>query len=218
MVTWKVPALVIALCGLVFAGCGTDADSQAADPDVRSRVIATNSLLGFPLLREAGNSVRTDPAVWIEDSPFPLYLDPEKAAADLRAGGFVAGIMKIFKAREGVGSAGNIVVQMSDEKGASAEVERQVAQAVALPCPDACTKHITRFAVPDVPGARGIDLTSRFNHRVTEGGKTFNVTHDITIVFTKDAFAYQLFAGGPGMEMKRDALVAAAQAQYKRVP
>jgi hypothetical protein len=217
MATRRVAALFVAAWGLTLAGCGSDSDMDASNPDVRSRVVSAKTLLGFPLLSDAGDTVRTDPEVWVSDSPFPLYLNPEKAAADLGRGEFVAGIIKIFKATEGVGSAGNIVVQMSDDKGASEEVERQVAQAVALPCPDECTKHTERFSVPGVPDARGVDLRSTFDQPVTEAGMTFKVTHDITIVFTKGAFVYQLFAGGPGMNEKRDDLIAAAQAQYKRV-
>jgi hypothetical protein len=218
VVTRKVAALFVTACGLTLAGCGSDSDSNASNPDVRSRVVSTRTLLGFPLLTEVGNAVRTDPEVWVTDSPFPLYLNPEKATADLRRGEFIAGIVKIFKATQGVGSAGNVVVQMSDDKAASDEVERQAAQAVALPCPDVCRKHSERFAVPGVPDARGVDLASTFDHAVTEAGMTFKVTHDMTILFTKGPFVYQLFAGGPGMEKKRDDLIAAAQAQYKRVP
>jgi hypothetical protein len=218
VVTRRVAALLVTTCGLMLAACGSDSDTNASNPDVGRRVVSTKTLLGFPLLTDVGNAVRTDPEVWVTDSPFPLYLNPEKATADLRRGEFIAGIIKIFKATQGVGSAGNIVVQMSDDKAASDEVERQGAQAVALPCPDVCRKHSDRFAVPGVPDARGVDLTSTFDQPVTEAGMTFKVTHDITILFTKGAFAYQLFAGGPGMEMKRDDLIAAARAQYKRVP
>jgi hypothetical protein len=178
--------------------------------------VSAKTLLGFPLLSDAGNTVRTDPEVWITDSPFPLYIDEETASAQLRRGGFVAGIIKIFKPTEGVASAGNVVVQMSDSDSASDEAERQAAQAAALPCPNKCRKHTERFAIPGVPDARGIDLASTFDHPVTEAGVTFKTTHDLTIVFTRGAFAYQLFAGGPGIERKRADLVAAAQAEYKR--
>ena len=105
---------------------------------------------------------------------------------------------------------------MSDEKAASNEVERQAAQALALPCPDLCRKHTERFAVPHVPDARGVDLRSTCDQPVTEAGMTFKATDDITILFTKGAFVYQVFAGGPGMERKREDLIAAAQAQYKQ--
>jgi hypothetical protein len=218
MVTRSVAALFVAVCGLTVAGCGSDSDPEVSGPDVRSRVVSTKTLLGFPLLSDAGNAVRTDPEVWVADSPFPLYLNPEKATADLRRGEFVAGIIKIFKATQGVGSAGNIVVQMGDEEGASDELQRQAAQAAALPCPDECTKHTERFSVPGVPNARGIDLRSTFVHPVTEAGMTFKITHDITIAFSKGPFAYQFFAGGPRMKEKRGELIAAAQAQYKRAP
>src|SRR4051794_36450103 len=217
VITRRVAALLVTACGLALAGGGAKSDSNAPNPDVRGRVVSSKTFLGFPLLAEAGNAVRTDPAVWVADSPFPLYLDPEKATGDLRGGKFVAGIIKIFKAMQGVGSAGNIVVQMSDEKAALNEVERQAAQAVALPCPDLCRKHTERFAVPDVPGARGVDLRSTFDQPVTEASMTFKVTHDITILFTRGAFVYQFFGGGPGRKRRGEDLIAAAQAQYRRV-
>lgn len=175
-------------------------------------------MMSFPLLPEQGNVVLKSPGVWVADSPFPVYRDPQKALPGLRRDGFVAGIIKIYKATQGVGSAGNIVVQMRDDEGASRELERQVAQATALPCPDQCTKQVERFSVQGIPGAQGIDLRSTFTRPLSEDGITFKATNDITIVFAKGAFVYQLFAGGPGIEARRDDLIKAAQRQYERVP
>jgi hypothetical protein len=208
--------VAVAACGLAVAGCGSDAEPSR--PDVRKRVVAAETFLGFPLLAGIGNEVRTHPDAWVTGSPFPLYVEPQRTIAALRSERFVAGIIKIFKATEGAGAAGSIVVQMRDDEGASKERKRQTAMAVAIPCPEACTTATERFDVRDVPGATGFDVKHTFAHAVTEEGMTFNVTHDITIVFTKGSFVYQLFIGGPRTDEKRAELVAAARAQYERVP
>ncbi len=181
-------------------------------------MVQADSLLEFPLLTGLGNEVVTDPAGWVTGGPFPLYANAQKAIADLRSDGFVAGILKIFKATQGVGSAGNVVVEMRDADGAANELARQAASAAALSCPEnvQCRKGSERFDVPGIPGAAGIDVKQTFAHPETQEGTTFKVTHDLTIIFTKEAFVYQFFVGGPGMETRRDDLIAAAHAQYER--
>jgi hypothetical protein len=206
----------VAACGLALSGCGSDRETSA--PDVRPRVVAADRFLGFPLLAGIGNEVRTRPDAWVTASPFPLYVEPQRAVADLRSNAFVAGIIRIYKATQGAGSAGSVVVQMRDGSGAAKERKRQTAMAVAIPCPEACTKATEEFDVRGIPGAAGFDVKNTFARAVTEEGMTFKVTHDITIVFTKGAFVYQLFVGGPGMDRKRSELVDAARAQYERVP
>ena len=214
--------IALALASLLLtAGCGSDQAVQTPQPpkpDVAGRVVQGDTFLGFQLLSGLAGEVRTDPATFSGDSP-GLYPDPQKAATALRQDAFVAGIAKIFKAPRGVGAAGSIVVQMKDAQGAAAEFRRQVAAAQALPCPEAkCARKAERFAVKGLPDATGVDLKSTFAHEVTRDGMTFRATDDLAIVFTKGAFVYQLFAGGPGMNRKRDSLVSAAQAQYYRVP
>lgn len=219
MVSRMLTLLVVVGCGIaVAAGCASD--PPTSKPDVESRVAQTDALLGFPLLPGLDDQVTTDVEAWVSGNPFPLYLDPQKAIGDLRRDGFLAGIIKIFKATQGVGSAGNVVVQVRDAKGAANELERQAAFARALPCPEQvkCTKNSERFDVEGVPGDAGIDVKQTFAHAETHEGATFRVTHDLTIVFTKGAFVYQLFVGGPGMDKKRVELIAAARAQYERVP
>jgi hypothetical protein len=208
---------VVASGLVVVAGCGSD--SQTSAPDVESRVVQADTLLGFPLLAGLGGEVATDAEGWVTGGPFPLYPDAQEAIADLRGDGFVAGILKIFKPTQGVGSSGNVVVQMEDDEGAANELERQTASAAALSCPENvdCTKGSERFDVPGITGAAGIDVKQTFARPQTQEGTTFKTTHDLTIVFTKGPFVYQLFVGGPGMEKRRTDLIAAAHAQYERV-
>src|SRR3954453_9754589 len=217
--------LVVVACVLPFAaGCGSDSDPAKAPstqssstqapstPAVASHVVSGKTFLGFPRFDGASGAVQKDPTAWVGASPFPLYVDTEKAVAEMRRDGFVGAVLKLFKNDKGVGSAGSVAVQMRDAPGAKAEVARQVAQAKALPCPGpTCKQKIERFNVPGVPGAIGIDLKTTLPQATTEDGVTFGVTHDYTIAFTKGAFAHQLFAGGPGIEKKRAALIAAAQ-------
>jgi hypothetical protein len=218
MVARRVAMLVVVALGSgAVTGCGSD--SEASAPDVGNRVVQADTLLGFPVLSGLGNEVVTDPDGWVTGGPFPLYLESQEALAGLRDDGFVAGILKIFKPSQGVGSAGNVVVQVQNDEGATNELGRQTASAAALPCPQnvQCTKGSERFDVPGVPGAAGIDVKQRFAQPQTQEGTTFTTTHDYTIVFTKGSFVYQLFVGGPGMEKKRADLIAAAQALYKRM-
>jgi hypothetical protein len=214
---YRLTLFFVVMSGLIaVTGCGSH--SEASTPDVGSRVVRTDSLLGFPPLTGLGAEVVTDPAAWVSGGPFPLYLDSQQAIADLGDDGFVAGILKVFKPTQGMGSAGNVVVQMRDAEGAANELERQTATAAALPCPEnvQCTKAGERFDVPGIPDAAGVDVKQTFADPQTLEGTTFNTTHDLTIVFTKGPFVYQLFVGGPGMEKRRGDLIAAAHAQYER--
>jgi hypothetical protein len=208
-------------CALaIMGGCGSNSKTTSqphkapATPDVARHVVAGERFLGFPRLGGVGRGIQKDPAAWVAASPFPLYVDMERAIADMRKQGFVAGALKVFKNDEGLGSSGSIAVQMRDAAGAKAELERELAQAKAIPCPspDKCRQEVESFNVPGVPGAAGVDLKSTLARPTTEDGVTFRVSHDLTIVFTKGPFVHQLFAGGPGIEKKRGALITAAQA------
>jgi hypothetical protein len=198
----------------------TPATTTAAAPasDVARHVVGTDRFLGFPTLAGFADQVRTDPAVFVSDAPF-LYSTADNAAADLQKDGFVAGIIKIFKKKQGVGSSGSVAVEVRDERATAAEAKRQLDSAAALPCPpDAkCTRKVERFAVPGVARAKGVDLTTRFAQPRTEDGVTFKVTHDLSIVFANGPFVHQVFAGGPGMAGKRDDLVVAARELYEHI-
>ena len=222
---------VLSLSLAALAGCGgsgsssQDTGARAPTPaatatapasDVASHVVGTDRFLGFPKLAGFADQVRTDPAAFVSDAPF-LYSTTDDAVADLQKDGFVAGIIKIFKKKQGVGSSGSVAVELRDEKATAAEAKRQLDSAAALPCPpDAkCTRNVERFAVPGVAGAKGVDLTTRFARPRTEDGVTFKVTHDLSIVFPNGPFVHQVFAGGPGMAGKRDDLVVAARKLYE---
>src|SRR3954447_20545627 len=222
---------VLALGLAALAGCGASGSSSqdtgaraptpattAAAPasDVASHVVGSDRFLGFPKLAGFAGQVRTDPGAFVSDAPF-LYSTTDDAVADLQKDGFVAGIIKIFKKTQEVGSSGSVAVELRDEKATAAEVERQLDSAAALPCPpDAkCTRKVERFAVPGVAGAKGVDLTTSFARPRTEDGVTFKVTHDLSIVFPNGPFVHQVFAGGPGMAGRRDEVVVAARELYE---
>jgi hypothetical protein len=225
---------VLAVALATLAGCGgsdsstqdtgasapTPATTTAAAPasDVASHVVRTARFLGFPKLAGFADQVRTDAAAFVSDAPF-LYGTTDDAVADLQKAGFVAGIIRIFKKERGVGSSGSVAVELRDAKATAAEAGRQLDSASALPCPPdaACTRKAERFAVPGLAGAKGVDLTTRFARARTEDGATFNVTHDLSIVFSHGPFVHQLFAGGPGMAGKRDDLLAAAHDLYEHI-
>lgn len=205
---------------MVAAGCGSEDERSTRksasvragatpSPDLASRVVEGDELVGFRVVAGDGNHVRTDPGIFSNVHPGLYAMRPEAVIA-LRRDGFVVGTGKRFEPRQGHGVAGSIAVQMRDAKGAGAEAKRQFSSAFA-PCPGEpkCATGIERFEVPRVPGAAAVEI----RHKVD--GKAFDST---TIVFTKGAFVYQVLASGPGIDDRRDELIDAAQALYERVP
>ena len=213
--------LLLAACALTIAvGCGA-ADEPSTrkpasvraeatpSPDLASRVVGGDQLVGCRLVVADGNEVQTDPGHFSAAHP-GLYVNPTDAISALRRDGFVAGTGKHFERRQPEGRAESIAVQMGDTKGARAEAKRQFSSAFA-PCPGEprCPTGIERFEVPRVPGAKAVEI----RHKVH--GK---VSYTTAIVFTKGTFVYQVFAGGPRIDDRRDDLIDAAQALYERVP
>jgi hypothetical protein len=205
---------------MVAAGCGSEAEQStrksasvraaaAPSPDLASRVVEGVELVGFRLVGDNWTHVQTDPGIFSSVNP-GLYAKPAEAVIDLRRDGFVAGTGKRFEPRQRRGWATSIAVQMRDPKGAGAEAERQFSSAFA-PCPGEprCATDIERFEVPRVPGAQAVQI----RHEVD--GKVLYTT---AIVFIKGAFVYQVFAGGPAIDDRRDDLIDAAEALYERVP
>jgi hypothetical protein len=219
----RLPApLVLASCALTIAvGCGSD-DEQSTrrpasvraeatpSPDLASRVVEGDEFVGLRLVPADGNEVQTDPGGFSAAHP-GLYANAPDAVIALRRDGFVAGAGKHFEPPQRRWSmAASIAVQMGDAKGARAEAKRQFTSAFA-PCPGEprCATGIERFEVPRVPGAEAVEI----RHKVD--GKVLYTT---AIVFTKGTFVYQVFAGGPRIDDRRDELIDAAQALYERVP
>jgi hypothetical protein len=215
------PLLLAASVLMVAAGCGSD-DEQSTrrsasvrveatpSPDLATRVVVGDEFVGCRLVVADGNEVQTDPGRFSAAHP-GLYANPTDAVIALRRDGFVAGTGKHFERRQRKwGVADSVAVQMGDAKGARAEAKRQFSSAFA-PCPGEprCATGIQRFEVPRVPGAEAVEI----RHKVD--GK---VSYTTAIVFTKGTFVYQVFAGGPRVDDRRDELIDSAQALYERVP
>ena len=160
----RLPApLVLAACALmVTAGCGSRDEHSTRksasvraeatpSPDLASRVVEGDELVGFRLIGADGNDVQTDPGS-LSARHQGLYAKPAEAVIALRRDGFVAGTGKRFDPGQRQGSAESIAVQMRDAKGAGAEAKQQFNAAFA-PCPGEpkCATEIERFEVPRVP-------------------------------------------------------------------
>ena len=213
------PLFLAASALVVAAGCGLQDGSTrnsvsvraeaTPSPDLASRVVEGHELGGFRLVAADGNEVQTDPRRFSAGHP-RLYANLPEAVIALRHDGFVAGTAKRSELRQQKGLAESIAVQMGDAKGARAEAKRQFTSAFApRPGEARCATGIERFEVPRVPGAEAVEI----KHNVD--GKVLYTT---AIVFTEGPFVYQVFAGGPGIDGRRDELIDAAQALYERVP
>ena len=213
--------LVVATCALlVTSGCGSRDERSARrvtsvravaipSPDLASRVVKGEELVGLRLVRDDVGEVREDPDDFTANHA-ELGAQPAEAVTALRRGGFVAGTVKRFEPRQRRGMAESISVQMRDARGATAEAERQFSAAFApYPGESRCATGIERFDVPRVDGAQAVEIRHRVN------GDVFDAT---TIVFTKGAFVYLLRASGAGIGDRRDELIEAARALFERVP
>lgn len=178
-----------------------------------ARSVQGDRLFGFPAISEL--AVRTDPSELSADSP-GLYAEPEKAIADLRRDGFVAGVGRTFKSEGGPDVASQVVVQMRDAKGATAEFERELDALLHQPCPPGleCEQSNERFDVPDIPGAAGVNTTLTINGQ--PGSLHPDVLRADAIVFRDDAFVEQVFLGTERPIKHRAALIAAAQKLYQQ--
>src|SRR4051794_41983468 len=114
----RVGLVVVVACALPFAGCGSDSDAAKAPSTqssstqapttsaVASHVVAGETFLGFPRFDGASGAVQKDPTAWVAASPFPLYVDVEKAVTEMRRGGFVGAGPQPFQKDKGGGLAG----------------------------------------------------------------------------------------------------------------
>jgi hypothetical protein len=205
----RITALLLTGASLL-AACGSEDGTPAkASPsaDLASRVVQEDELLGFTVVADVANQVRTEPGAFTADSR-GLYGNPEELPG-LRRDGFVAGIVKRFEKPREDGAAESVAVQMRDDKGAAAEAKRQYAFPF-LPCPEDpdCAKATDRFEVPGIPGAMGVRKVLK--HRPP--------LDDVTITFSKGVFAYSVTAGGAEPFRTPEELIAVARTLYDRVP
>jgi hypothetical protein len=214
--------LVAAACLLIAAtGCGSGSESDSPQPKpkptpqsaVAGRVVHSDRFLGFPAVSEV--AVRTDPGELSADLP-GFYADPEKAVAELRRDGFVAGVGRTFKSEDGPDVATHVVVQMRDADGATAEFERQIDSLLHLPCPPGleCEQETERFGIPGIPGAAGVNTTQTIKKQA--GSLHPDVLRADVIVFRDDAFVEQVFLGTERPNKHRAALIEAAQKLYQQ--
>ena len=206
--------LVATACTLIAAtGCGSDATSEPqaeprARPAVAAHTVHGDRLFGFPAISEP--AVRTDPGELRADLP-GLYTDPQKAVADSRSEGFIAGVSRTFKSKDGPGAAFHVVVQMRGAEGAAAEFERQVDSLLHQPCAPGleCRRESERFAVLGMPGAAGVNTALTIENQ--PGGLHPEVLRADAIVFRDDAFVEQIFLSTRRPSKHRAALIKAAR-------
>jgi len=192
-------------------------DSPQAKPNpqasVAARVAQGDRFFGLPAISEP--AVRTDPGELSADLP-GFYGDPEKAVADLRRDGFVAGVGRTFKSEDGPDGASHVVIQMRDAQGAAAEFNRQIDSLLHQPCPPGlkCEQETERFDIPRIPGAAGVNTTLTIKNK--PGSPHPDVLRADAIVFRDDAFVEQVFLGTERPDKHREALIRAAQQLYQQ--
>jgi hypothetical protein len=211
--------LLVATAALMIAAAGCGSGSPEANPKPRpavaARAVQGDRFFGFPAISRV--TVRTDPGELSADLP-GLYVDPVKAIADMRRDSFVAGVSRTFKSEGGPDVAINVVVQMTEAKGAAAEFDRQLDALLHLPCPPGlkCKQETEHFDVPAIPGSVGVNTTLTI--KTKPGSPHPDVLRGDAIVFRTDAFVEQVFLGTERPVDHRAGLIAAAQKLYRQGP
>jgi hypothetical protein len=161
-------------------------------------VLAAGDLPGFtPQTQESQVSESaTQAAATMTEGPGP---EREQAAARLRRLGFIAAVHERLAPTSGSDEAVSIVQQFPSASAATQELAAETKN----PAPKA---HVTRFAVPGIPGARGF---------AASGGEFSG----INVAFAVGSYYYLVGAGwktGVPEPPTRDALIGAARHLYQR--
>jgi hypothetical protein len=196
-----------ALAAIVLAGCGgsghnsatATATTSAATPpppsgNIQSRALAEGELAGVAV---AGRPVAVNsPESWVVVDELPASRRTSEAQR-LRRLGFVAGVREPLVAAAGSQTAGlSIVEQFRSPGSARSQLAAEYRQSTAS------GGHVTVFAVPAIPGARGFELAS-------SGFSGANV------VFAKGPYYY--LVGEQAEGSSRANVTAAAQHLFDRV-
>jgi hypothetical protein len=186
------------LSAVALAGCGSSGQSTATSsaqlpPFLSGRVLASNELAG---LVPQGRTLSTSGAGWVAADETP----PAQRTAEaqrLQKLGFLAGVREPLTATHGGAAGLSIAVQFRSPSAARSDLATEYKLSAAS------GEHVTAFAVPGIPGARGFELSGA-------GSSGANVA------FTKGSFYY--LVGESSATSPRADVIAAAQRLYDGLP
>ena len=202
-------AAVLSVAGLV--GCGDD-DDKASPESLTNQLLPASEIPGFKSERKFDFDNPIDFAH--EALPLPETTPLSQAVDAFENAGFEAGVGERFvkgKPFEGAGMTVSIAELGSDDDAREA-LEYVRKEALKQPCFAVCSTEGKEFAVEGIPGAEGVQQTP-VPDPPPNAPPPFA---SYGVGFTIGSRLYQVGAGGGPGQVKKDQVLDAAEALYKR--
>ncbi len=202
-------AAVLSIGGLV--GCGGD-DDKTSPASLRDQLLPASEIPGFKSERKFDHD---NPIDFAHDGLLLPEATPLSQAVDaFENAGFEAGVGERFvkgKPFEGPGAAVNVAELGSDDDAREA-LDYVRKEALKQPCFAVCATEGKEFAVAGIPGAKGVQQTP-LPDPPPNAPPPFAI---YGVGFTIGPRLYLVDMGGEPGQVKKDQVLDAAEALYKR--
>jgi hypothetical protein len=204
-------AAVLCIGGLV--GCGGD-DDKASPQSLKDQLLPASEIPGFKSEREFDFDNPIDFAH--EALPLSEATPLSQAVDAFENAGFEAGVGERFvkgKPFEGPGSGANQdIAELGSDNDAREALDYVRKEALKQPCFAVCSVEGKEFAVAGIPGAKGVQQTP-LSDPPPNAPPPFA---SYGVGFTIGPRLYIVGVGGAPGQVKKDQVVEAAEALYKR--
>jgi hypothetical protein len=148
------------ILALTLIGCGGN-DEGVSAASLKSQLLPASDVPGYKIEREFSWDNPID--FTVQGLPLPESTPPSRAVKVFEDAGFEAGAgerLVVAKGKTFEGPPANIdVVQFGSDDGALDALDYVRKESLKQPCFAVCSVEVREFAVPGIPGARGVQLT-----------------------------------------------------------
>ena len=204
---------VAALLTLGMVGCGGN-DNAVSPASLKSRLLPASDLPGFKVERDFSWD---NPIDFVgEDLPLPESTPPSRAVKTFEDAGFEAGVGERLVAAKGnkfEGPQASVdVIQLGSDDEARDALDYVRKEGLKQPCFAVCSVEGREFAVPGIPGAKGVQLTP-LRQPPPDAPPPFEA-HGVG--FTIGPRLYLTNSGGHPGQVKKSQVLRVAKALYER--
>lgn len=204
---------VAALLTLGMVGCGGN-DNAVSPASLKSRLLPASDLPGFKVEREFSWD---NPIDFVgQELPLPESTPPSRAVKVFDDAGFEAGAgerLVVAKGNRFEGpNAGIVVVQLGSDDEARDTLDYVRKEGLKQPCFAVCSVEGREFAVPAIPGAKGVQLTP-LRQPPPDAPPPFAA---YGVGFTIGPRLYLTNSGGHPEQVKKSQVLSKAKALYER--
>jgi hypothetical protein len=204
--------LVVVSVG-ALVGCGGD-DDGTSPASLRSHLLPASEIQGFKIERKFDWD---NPIDFVgQGLNVPEATPPSQAVKAFEDAGFDAAVgehLVVAKGNPFQGAQGGVdVIELGSDDGAREALDYVRKEALKQPCFAICSVQTREFAVPGIPGAKGVQLTPQ-RKPPPDAPPPFEA---YSVGFTIGPRLFLLNAGGEPGQVKKSQVLAAAKALYER--